>query len=437
MAAMATAAEAAALIRPDDTLGLPLGPGQPPSFLAALGERDDWEDLRVYGALLGVGTELFSRSGVNLLSGFYGPFERALRDAGAAISFAPADFRRFGPLYERQRPRVMCTVAAAPDADGWCSLSLHAGGSIGEIHRAAEDPDRLLVVEAASGYPRTAGLPPEHPHRIHVDEADVLIETDASPLELPGAEPGEVDRAIAANAAAFIDSGSTIQTGIGAVPSMIATILAEGDYGDLGIHSEMLTDGLMRLHLAGAVTNRKGVFDGVSVATFAFGSKRLYEWLDGNEDVAFLPVEVVNSPDVIRRNRRMVSINAALAVDVHGQVVADTIDGRQYSGIGGAEDFAAGSGLEVEDRSLQCLPSTVELDGELRSRIVPAFDAGAVITTPRHQVDVIVTEYGAAELEGKTIHQRGLELARIAHPDFRDELAAAAERASGGNSPLA
>jgi acyl-CoA hydrolase len=437
MAAMATAAEAAALIRPDDTLGLPLGPGQPPSFLAALGERDDWEDLRVYGALLGVGTELFSRSGVNLLSGFYGPFERALRDAGAAISFAPADFRRFGPLYERQRPRVMCTVAAAPDADGWCSLSLHAGGSIGEIHRAAEDPDRLLVVEAASGYPRTAGLPPEHPHRIHVDEADVLIETDASPLELPGAEPGEVDRAIAANAAAFIDSGSTIQTGIGAVPSMIATILAEGDYGDLGIHSEMLTDGLMRLHLAGAVTNRKGVFDGVSVATFAFGSKRLYEWLDGNEDVAFLPVEVVNSPDVIRRNRRMVSINAALAVDVHGQVVADTINGRQYSGIGGAEDFAAGSGLEVEDRSLQCLPSTVELDGELRSRIVPAFDAGAVITTPRHQVDVIVTEYGAAELEGKTIHQRGLELARIAHPDFRDELAAAAERASGGNSPLA
>ena len=434
---MATAVEAAALIRPDDTLGLPLGPGQPPSFLQALGERDDWEDLRVYGALLGVGTELFSRSGVNLLSGFYGPFERALRDAGAAISFAPADFRRFGPLYERQRPRVMCTVAAAPDADGWCSLSLHAGGSIGEIHRAAEDPDRLLVVEAASGYPRTAGLPPEYPHRIHVEQADVLIETDAEPLELPGTEPGEVDRAIAMNAAAFIASGSTVQTGIGAVPSMIATILAEGDYGDLGIHSEMLTDGLMKLHLAGVVTNRKGVFDGVSVATFAFGSKRLYEWLDGNEEVAFLPVEVVNSPEVIRRNRRMVSINAALAVDIHGQVVADTIGGRQYSGIGGAEDFAAGSGLEVEDRALQCLPSTVELDGELRSRIVPAFDAGAVITTPRHQVDVIVTEYGAAELEGKTIHQRGLELARIAHPDFRDELAAAAERASGGNSPLA
>ena len=110
---MPSAAEAAALIRPDDTLGLPLGPGQPPGFLEALGKRDDWEDLHVYGALLGVGTELFSRDGVHLLSGFYGPFERALRDAGAGISFAPADFRRFAPLYERQRPRVMCTVCSS------------------------------------------------------------------------------------------------------------------------------------------------------------------------------------------------------------------------------------------------------------------------------------------------------------------------------------
>jgi acyl CoA:acetate/3-ketoacid CoA transferase beta subunit len=412
------------------------GRGQPPGFPPALGARDDWQELNVYGALLGVGTELFTRDGVHLLSGFYGPFERALRDAGAEISFAPADFRRFGPLYERECPRVMCTVASAPDADGWCSLSLHAGGSIPELNRAGEDPERLLVVEASTGYPRTGGLPPEYPHRIHVEQVDVLIESDATPLELPAPDLSDAERAIAANAAAFIGSGSTIQTGIGAVPSMIATILAEGDYSDLGIHSEMFTDGLMELHLAGAVTNRTGIFDGVSVATFAFGSRRLYDWLEGNEEVAFLPVDVVNSPETIRRNRKMVSINAALAVDIHGQVVADTIGGRQYSGIGGSEDFAAGSGFEVEDRSLICLPSTVEVDGEVRSRIVPAFDRGAVVTTPRHQVDVIVTEHGAAELEGKTIHQRGLELARIAHPDFRDELIEAAERASGGNSPL-
>ncbi len=132
----------------------------------------------------------------------------------------------------------------------------------------------------------------------------------------------------------------------------------------------------------------------------------------------------------------MVTINAALAVDIHGQVVADTIDGSQYSGIGGHEDFIAGPALSLEDRSLLCLPSTVTVGGELRSRIVPWFDAGAVITTPRHQVDVIVTEHGAAELQGLTVHQRGLALAEIAHPDFRDELREAAERASHGRSAV-
>ena len=436
MAERVSAEEAAARVQAEDTLGLPLGPGQPPSFMAALGEREDWSDLRVYGALLSVGTELFNRAGVSYLSGFYGPFERALRDAEASISFAPADFRRFAPLYEEQRPRVMCTVTAPPDPDGYCSLSLHAGGAIGELHRAGEDPERLLVVEAANGYPRTSGLAPEHPHRLHVDEIDLLIETDAAPLELPEAEAGDADRAIAEHAMGFIEDGSTIQTGIGAVPSLIATLLAEGDVHDLGIHSEMFTTGLMRLHRAGKVTNRKGTFDGVSVVTFALGSAELYEWLDGNEEVAFLPVEIVNSPERIAANRKLISISAAMAVDIHGQVVADTIGGRQYSGIGGHEDFVAGAGLELEDRSLLCLPATVEIGGELRSRIVPWFDRGAVITTPRHQVDVIVTEYGAAELAGKTVHQRGLELARIAHPDFREELEEAAARASRGNAPF-
>lgn len=144
----------------------------------------------------------------------------------------------------------------------------------------------------------------------------------------------------------------------------------------------------------------------------------------------------VNSPAAIRANRKMVSINGAIAVDIQGQVVADTIDGRQLSGIGGHEDFVTGPALGSDDRALLCLASTVEIDGERRSRIVPWFEAGAVITTPRHQVDVIVTEYGAAELAGKTIHQRGQELARIAHPDFRDELFEAARRASGGNAPF-
>ena len=430
-------ADAAARIEPEDTLGIPLATGQPPAFMAALGEREDWTDLRVYGALLGVGTELFNRPGVHYLSGFFGPFERALRDAGANISFAAADFRRFAPLLEEQSPRVMATAAAPPDADGWCSLSLHAGGTSTELVRAAADPDRLLVVEVSDRFPRTFGFEPVHRHALHVDAIDVLVESDAAPLPLPDAEPDERDLAIARHAAEFIADGATLQTGIGAIPSAIAAELANSGGGGYGVHSEMFTNGLMALHEAGKVTNEnKGCYREVSVATFAAGSEQLYEWLHENREVAFLPVELVNSAEAIARNRRMVTINGALAIDIQGQVVADTIGGAQFSGIGGHEDFVAGPALDLEDRSLLCMPATYESDGEVRSRIVPWFDAGAVITTPRHQVDVVVTEHGAAELQGKTVHQRGEALASIAHPDFRDGLREAAERASGGRSPL-
>ncbi len=433
-----TAEDAAARLHCADTLGMPLGPGQPPAFLRALGQRADWTDLRVYGALLAVGTELFSRPGVHYLSGFFGPLERVLLGAGADIQFTPADFRRFAPLLERQSPRVMTTVATPPDGDGWCSLSLHAGGTVEELRRAGADPQRLLVVEVSPAYPRTFGVGDRYRHALHVDEIDVLIRSSDAPLALPSPPPTDADKAIAGHAVSFIASGATLQTGIGSIPSQIATLLAEGDGGDYGLHSEMFTDGCMQLHRAGKVANRtKGLYDGVSVTTFAFGTTDLYTWLDGNPEVAFLPVEVVNSPEMIAANRNMVSINGALAVDLQGQVVADTIDGNQFSGIGGAEDFVAGAGLELSDRSLICLPSTFVKDGTLHSRIVPWFGPGAVITTPRHHVDVIVTEYGAAELEGRTVHERGRALAAIAHPQFRDELLAAADRAARGGSGTA
>jgi len=437
MAEELTAQEAAARLQTVDTLGIPLGPGQPPAFLRALGEREDWTELRVYGALLAVITDLFTRPGVHYLSGFFGPLERALRDSHAEIGFTPADFRRFGPLLQRQAPRVMTTVAAPPDADGWCSLSLHAGGTIDELHRAGADSGRVLVVEVSEAYPRTFGLGEEHRHAVHVDEIDILVHSTDEPLSLPSPPPTEADSAIARHAVGFIAPGSTLQTGIGSIPSQIAALLADGDGGDYGLHSEMFTDGCMQLHRAGKVTNSgKGLYDGRSVTTFAFGSPELYSWLDGNADVAFLPVEIVNSPEVIAANRNMVSINGALAIDIHGQVVADTINGEQFSGIGGAEDFVAGAGLELSDRSLICLPSTFEKDGNLASRIVPWFGPGAVITTPRHHVDVIITEYGAAELEGLTVRERAEALAAIAHPDFREGLLAAAERAAKGRSPV-
>jgi acyl-CoA hydrolase len=436
MAKSMSADEAAALLEPRDTFAMPLGPGQPPGLIEALGARDDWEELRIGSGLLFVFSPVFNHAGVHYLSGFFGPIERMLRDSGANISFSPADFRRFEPILEEQHPRVMATVAAQPDGDGWCSLSLCAASTYRELVRAGEDPDRLLIVEASDRFPRTRGIEPDYRHALHLDQIDVLIESDKAPLALEDQPPGEAERAIAENARRYIHDGTTLQTGIGAIPSTIAGLLAEGDGGDYGVHGEMFTTGLMQLHEAGKITNRKGQFDGVSVATFAGGTEALYEWLDDNAEVAFMPVEIVNSPDVIARNRRMVTINGALSVDIHGQVVADTINGRQFSGIGGHEDFVAGPALALEARSLLCLASTYTADGRAHSRIVPWFDRGAVITTPRHQVDVIVTEYGAAELQGKTVHQRGEALAAVAHPDFRDDLLAAAERASHGQAPF-
>ncbi|HRW37594.1 MAG: acetyl-CoA hydrolase/transferase family protein [Acidimicrobiales bacterium] len=418
--------QAAALLRPTDVLGIPLGPGHPGALLHALGARTDWVDLTVTGALLTDFYELFGRPGVRFLSGFYGPLERLMRDQGGAIEFVPADFRRFAPLLERIDPRVMATAASPPDAEGWCSLSLHAGATVAEIERAADDPDRVLVVEVSPRYPATHGYG-EHQHRIHLDRVDVLVETDREPFVIGDPEPTEVDRAIALHVDAFITDGCTIQTGIGGIPSTVASLLADGDKGDFGIHSEMFTTGLMKLHKAGKVTNRKGIWDGISVTTFAAGTRELYDWLDGNEEVAFLPVHLVNSPDLISRNRKMVSINGALAVDLAGQAVADTLGGAQFSGIGGHEDFVASSGLELEDRSLICLRSSTFVDGQRVSRIAGQFPAGTIVTTPRHQLDVVITEYGVAELRGGTVRERARALAAIAHPDFRDRLLAEAE----------
>lgn len=420
-----TAADAAALIRPTDTLGIPLGPGHPVELLHALGARDDWEDLTVSGALLTDFYELFAHRAVRFLSGFYGPIERMMEAAGGAIEFVPADFRRFAPALQAFAPRVMATAASPPDAEGWCSLSLHAGATVGEIHRAARDPGRILMVEVSPHHPRTVGLGDDQ-HRVHVDDIDVLIESDRAPFVIEDPEPTEADRAIAGHAASFITDGCTIQTGIGGIPSTVVNLLVDGPVGDLGIHSEMFTTALMNLHLAGKVTNRKGIYDGFSIATFAAGTRELYDWLDGNTEVRFLPVHHVNSPERISRNRAMVSVNGALAVDLHGQIVADTLGEQQWSGIGGHEDFIASSGLELEDRSLVCLRSTTTVDGRTISRILPRFAAGAIITTPRHQVDVVITEHGIAELRGRTVRERAHALAAVAHPDFRDELHEAA-----------
>ena len=416
------------MVRPVDSLGLGLGPANPHALLGALSQRDDFEDLTIGGALLLGLFDVVAKPGVHYRCGFYGPVERLYKAKGADVQLVPAGFRQFAPVLERLAPRVMAVQATPPDATGRCNLSLHYGATRDELVAAGEDPGRVLIVELNERLPRTSALR-GYDNTIDVELADVVIESDEPLVALPEAAATESDERIAELALGYVREGTTLQTGIGAIPSMVAARLAERDGGDYGVHSEMFTDGLMALHRAGKVTNaHKGLFDGASVTTFALGSLELYGWLDENPDVAFGPVAVVNDPSVIQRNHRFVSINGAIQVDLYGQVVADAVRGRQISGVGGHEDFIAGADLENEDRSVVCLRSTIELDGVRRSRIVASLDAGSVVSTPRHHTGTVITEHGAAELNGRTVRERAVALAEIAHPAFKDELLAAATR---------
>jgi acyl-CoA hydrolase len=376
-----------------------LGPGNPDAFLTALGGRDDWEDLVLGGALLLGYYSVLTKPGVSYRSGFFGPAERILLAEGHDIELVPGGFRQFAPILARFAPRIMTAQAAPPDSEGRVNLSLHLGATRDELLRAGGDPDRVLLVEVNPNLPRTRSRPPEFDNTLPVESIDVLVEAEGMPYVLEDPTPTAQDAAIAGHALRYVTDGSTLQTGIGAVPNMVATALAEGAGGDFGVHSEMFTTGLMHLHQAGKVTNAaKGVFDGVSVTTFALGTAELYGWLADNAEVAFLPVDVVNDPTVIGRNHKLVSINGALCVDLYGQVVADSIDGKQISGVGGHEDF-----------------------------VLPFLPEGSVVSTPRHHTGVVVTEYGAAELRGLTVRERARALASVAHPDFRSELQAVAE----------
>jgi acyl-CoA hydrolase len=427
MPTVRTMEEAVGLVRPVDQIGFGLGPAIPDALLAALGTRDDWEDLQVGGALCLNLYELFTKPGVRYRCGFFGPAERLHHSMGHRVELVPGGFRQMGPIMARFAPRVMVAQGAPPDG-GTVNLSLHMGGTRDELLRAGRDPDRLLMVEVNRNLPRTRSLPPAFDNTIPVDAIDVIVESAAAPFALSETPADEVDAAIAAHALSYVQDGSTLQTGIGAIPNMVAAELARGPLGGFGIHSEMFTTGLMQLHQAGKVSNdAKGVFDGVSVTTFALGVSELYRWLDGNEEVVFLPVDTVNDPTVISQNANLVSINGALSVDLYGQVMADSIDGRQISGVGGHEDFVAGAELHLDAHSLICLRSTAEREGEIVSRIAGLAPEGSVVSTPRHHTGVVMTEHGVAELTGLTVRERAHLLVDIAHPDFRRDLRKAAD----------
>jgi acyl-CoA hydrolase len=419
--------EAAALVRPRDAIGFGIITGTPTALFRALGERSDWEDLTFCGGLSLGSPEVFLHPNVHYRVNFFGGNERALMVRGADVQHVPSFFRHFGLLIQQLNPRVMMAPVSMPDEHGRVSLSLYNGATLDELIRAGRDPERLLIVEASPHFPRTHALV-GHENTLDMHDIDVITFTDEQPTIFANEPGAPEDLKIAEFAAQLIPDGATLQTGIGAVPNIVARMLAQGDGGEYGVHSEMFTDGLYELMASGKATNsKKSINRGTSVITFAAGTRAMYDFLDDNPDIGVAPVTYTNDPHVIAQNHRMVSINSALEVDLHGQIVADTIGARQFSGVGGHMDFTEGTSLSLEHASLICLQSTAVVGGVLRSRIIGDMTPLSTVTSPRHVAGVIVTEYGSANLRGLTVHERAAALTQIAHPQFRDELTAAAE----------
>jgi acyl-CoA hydrolase/GNAT superfamily N-acetyltransferase len=309
---------------------------------------------------------------------------------------------------------VALIQVSPPDRHGFVSLGVSV-----DVVRAAVDTAKLVLVEVNPRMPRTHG-----DSFVHVSRLDRLIPVDTPLLEHAAEAPGEVELAIGRHVAGLVADGATLQTGIGKIPDAVLSAL-EGRRG-LGVHTEMLSDGIMRLAEAGVITGkRKSLLPGKMVTSFVMGSRQLYEWADEHPGLEMRPSDYTNDPAVIARNDNMVSINSALAVDLTGQVAADTVGGRFFSGIGGQVDFVRGAARSRGGKAIIALPSTAK--GGTVSRIQPVLEAGAGIVTSRGDVRYVVTEYGVADLWGRSVRERAVALIDIAHPSFRDELLSAAK----------
>jgi acyl-CoA hydrolase len=304
-----------------------------------------------------------------------------------------------------------------PDRHGFCSLGVSV-----DVSRAAVQCARTVIAQVNPRMPRTHG-----DGLIHVDAIDYVVAADEPIPELPNHVLTETQRAIGRHCSELVDDGATLQIGIGALPQ--ATLAALGDHHRLGVHTEMLSDGIVDLVEKGVITGEaKRVHPGKIVAGFALGTRRLYDFLDDNPQVAMLDIGYVNDTAVIRRNPKVTAINGAIEVDLTGQVCADSIGDRHYSGVGGQMDFIRGAALSEGGKPIIALPS-VTSSGE--SRIVSYLKPGAGVVTTRAHVHFVVTEHGIADLFGKNLRQRAAALIAIAHPAHRDTLAAEARRRFG------
>jgi len=413
-AKITSAENAAAKVKPGQRVFIGTGCAAPLDLVRALTDRaDDLSDVEIihlltFGEAPYAHTRLTDSFRVN--SFFISENVRSVIDQGLG-DYTPIFLSDIPRLF--QTGEISIDVAliqvTPPDAKGRCSLGVSV-----DIVKSASENAEMVIAAVNPNMPRTHG-----DSSISVNDLDFLVETDEAIIERPPVQVTEVTEKIAEFIAPLIDDGSTIELGIGRIPHALMAFLK--DKKDLGIHTEMITDRIVDLMMAGVVTGKYKTLDpGKVVTSFCLGSKRLYDYVDDNPAFSFRPTEYVNDPFVISRQERMVALNVALEVDLTGQVCADSIGQRFFSGVGGQVDFNRGAARSKGGKAIIALPSRAR--GGKISRIVSKLTSGAGVVTTRADVHYVATEYGIAYLHGKSIQERAIALICIAHPDFRARL---------------
>lgn len=416
-----SASEAANLVKSGDIVDYGFGLTQPDLFDIALSEQKErLRDVVVRGTLSVKPRQVIEcdpdQRHFQFQNWHFSGYDRKKSELGL-ISYVPFNFGEGPEIYRKYLDVDMVVLKTAPmDKHGYFNF-----GVSNTFARACCDVAKKIVIETSTQIPVCYGTE----NSVHISEVEAVIEGDNAPLfELPSAPISDIDRQVAELIVPMIEDRSCLQIGIGGMPNAVCSALATSNIKDLGIHTEMFVDGMVDLVEAGKVTGQyKQTYRGEIVYTFALGSQRMYDFLDGNEICVSIPVDETNLPTKIAQNRNVVSINNCLQIDLSGQVASESSGYRHISGTGGQLQFVRGAVASEGGKSFMCLSSRfIDKQGNPVSRIVPGVAPGTVTTTPRSDVMYVVTEQGIVNLKGKSTTERALALISIAHPDDRDML---------------